>query len=160
MVQRKPKSPRQVINMPELEGLDIQRITFVVEYLKDFNARRAAEAAHYSSPDYGYKLIKDDELVKKAITLVTMRRMQESDIDAEWLLYEAVDNHRLARQAGNLSASNAALQLVGKIATVDAFAADKLELLGDKELVDRLNRGRKRAAKKEEEDEGEGHSFL
>lgn len=138
----------------------MQRITFVVEYLKDYNPRRAAEAAQYADPSYGYTLLNDDELVKKALSLVVSRRLQESDIDAEWLLYEAVDNHMLARQAGNLSASNSALQLIGKIALVDAFASDKIEVIGNEEVVARLARGRKRASEKTEEGEGEGHSFL
>src|SRR5699024_12369920 len=66
-------------------------------------------------------------------------------ISAEWLLYEMVDNHKLARQAGNLSASNKALELIGKMAVVDAFAADKIELKVGEELAERLIRGRERA---------------
>ena len=87
-----------------------------------------------------------DARVKAAIDLVIARRMQQSDIDAEWLLYEAVDNHYLARQNGDLKSSNTALALIGKITLVDAFAAEKLEVIGDKEIAERLARGRKRAA--------------
>ena len=62
---------------------------------------------------------------------------------------EVVDNHMLARQAGNLPASNTALNLIAKHTMVDAIASDKMNLNihGDKDVMERLQRGRERARK-------------
>lgn len=141
------KRKETMINVPGFSELSMQQAIFVIEYCKDFDPRRAASAARYQNPDYGYKLIHEPE-VSAALDEILRRRMEESDIDAEWLLYEAMDNHRLARQAGNLSASNKALELIGKMALVDAFAAEKVELSTNQEVVDRLIRGRLRARAK------------
>lgn len=144
------RAPVDMVNVPELEGLSMQQAIFVIEYAKDFDPRRAASAARYQNPDYGYRLL-HEHVVAKAVDLILLRRMEASDIDAEWLLYEAMDNHHLARQAGNLSASNRALEMIGKMSLVDAFAAEKVELRTDQEVVDRLLRGRMRARAKSKE---------
>lgn len=130
------------ITAKELTGLKHQHMNFVIEYVKDFSARRAAEASGYS-PDYGHTL-KDLHDITAAINRVLESRLEASDIDAEWVLMEAVDNHMIARQNGNISASNTALNLVAKHSMVDALAADKIEVTSDKEIMDRLTRGRKR----------------
>ena len=76
------------------------------------------------------------------------------NIDAEWLLYELVDNHRIARQHGNISASNTALGTIAKHVTVDALAKQKIEIddVTDRELLERLQRGRQRMNKTDDED--------
>jgi len=130
------------ITSKELVGLDPQRCNFVIEYCKDWSARRAAEASGYS-PDYGYTL-RDEPAVVEAIGRILSERLEASHIDAEWVLMEAVDNHLIARQQGNISASNTALNLVAKHTFVDAFAAEKVEVSSDKEVMERLLRGRRR----------------
>ena len=55
-----------------------------------------------------------------------------------------LDNHRLARQKGNISASNNALNIIAKLASVDAFAAEKVQIEGSEEVAARLQRARKR----------------
>lgn len=134
--------PRR-ITASDLTGLDPKKITFVIEYIKDFSARRAAEVAGYS-PEYGYKLLENYDIAV-AINNVLTQRLDASCIDAEWLLMEAVDNHHIARQRGNLAASNTALNLIAKHVFVDAFAAEKVEVSSDKEIMERLQRGRQRA---------------
>lgn len=136
-------SVKDYISIPELRHLTIGQAAFVVEYTKDFNTGLAAERCGLD-PSQGGRLIEQKD-VKHAISLILQRRMAQSDITAEWLLYEMVDNHTLARQMGNLSASNKALELIGKMASVDAFAADKIELKVGEELAERLVRGRERA---------------
>lgn len=118
---------------------------FVIEYMKDFSARRAAEASGYSA-DSGYS-IRDKENVSIAIQHILEQRLETSHIDAEWVLMEAVDNHLIARQQGNISASNTALNLIMKHTLVDAVASDKLNMNihADKDIMQRLIRGRERA---------------
>lgn len=137
---------RVTSDIPELQGLTYQQAAFVVEMSKDFDHQRAAEAV-WSDPSKGVQQIKLPE-IRWALDLILSRRMQESDIDAQWLLYEAVDNHLLARQRNNLSASNKALELIGKMSLVDAFAAEKIDLRATEEVADRLIRGRLRAREK------------
>ena len=71
-------------------------------------------------------------------------KLEASMIDAEWLLMEFVDNHLIARSEGKIAASNTALVNIGKHAKVDAFAAEKVIVAGDKEVMERLLRARKR----------------
>ena len=125
-----------------LQGLSPKQATFVIEYCKDFSPRRAAEAAGYEA-DGGYRLRAEPEIAE-AIDRILQKRLETSDIDAEWVLMEAVDNALIAKQLGNTSASNTALQIVGKHVMVDAFAADKLQINSSKEVMDRLRRARDR----------------
>lgn len=136
--------PRR-ITATELTGLKPQHQSFVIEYVKDFSPRRAAEAAGYS-PEYGSQLLLK-YFIKAAIDNILAQRLESSHIDAEWVLMEAVDNHLIARQRGNISASNTSLNLVAKHVFVDAFAAEKVEVSSDAEVIQRLLRGRKRMNK-------------
>ncbi len=139
------------ITVKELLGfeLSLKEITFIIEYCKDFSARRAAEAAGYH-PDHGYRLT-EDERIKVAVDHVVTQRLDAANIDAEWVLAELVDNHHIARQQGKISASNVALATIAKHAAVDAFAADKVMTINDQAIIDRLLRARKRAAAPAEE---------
>ena len=133
----------------DLIGLDTREARFVVEYVKDLNARRAAKASGHG-PDAGYKL-REKENISAAIFHILNQALESAKIDAEWLLMEVVDNHMLARQAGNLPASNTALNLIAKHTMVDAMASDKMNLNvhGDKDVMERLQRGRERARNKQ-----------
>jgi len=130
------------ITIADIIQLPPKEACFVVEYIKDFAPRRAAEAAGYNS-DYGYQLLGKAE-ISKAVEVIIQQRLEENQIDTDWLLYEMVDNHRIARQQGNITASNTALNMVGKHKRVDAFAADKIKVSTDADVMDRLVAARKR----------------
>ena len=133
-------------NVNDMLGVDIspKHLSFAIEYSKDFNARRAAVVTGYES-DSGYALAKRED-VQQCLNLMLVNRLESSHIDAEWVLMEAVDNHLLARQDGNITASNTALGLIAKHTMVDALASDKLNLnvQGDREVMERLMRALKR----------------
>lgn len=133
------------INVGQLTDLTPKDANFVIEYCKDFDARRAALASGYN-PDTGYRK-RDEPQIEAAIATVLEARLESSHIDAEWALMEAVDNHMIARQMGNITASNTALNLIMKHVAVDAMAKDRVEVTGnlDAEIVERIRRGRKRA---------------
>lgn len=133
------------VKISELVELTPKEANFVIEYTKDFDARRAAAASGYA-PDSGYQML-NKENIGTAIDRVLQQRLENCHITAEWLLMEAVDNHMIARQNGNVSASNTALGLIGKHIHVDAFAKDKIDLTvnSSKEVMERLLRGRRRA---------------
>ncbi|QZI92158.1 putative terminase small subunit [Vibrio phage PS25B.1] len=134
---------RTVRLLDELE-LPPKKANFVVEYIKDFAPRRAAEASGYAA-DYGYRLLDEPE-VSAAIEYIIQQRLEVNMIDADWLLNEMVDNHMIARQQGNITASNTALNMVGKHKRVDAFAADKIKVSTDADVVDRLVAARRRVS--------------
>lgn len=145
-----------------LVGLSPKYATFVIEYCKDWDARRAAEASGYP-PDYGYQLVQRPE-IQAAVDRIVSHRAQAAEIDAEWVLMEAVDNHRISRQRGNLAASNKALDLVARHIMVDAFAAQKVDMdvNSSEAMIERLHRGRARvaAAKQGDDDDDQEVSFL
>jgi len=145
------------VNITDLTGLPHKEALFVIEYCKDFAPRRAAVAAGYAA-DTGYRLRERFDIVA-CIDFVIAQRLETSHIDAEWLLLEAVDNHLIARQSGNINASNTALNLVAKHVFVDAFAAEKVEVNSDKEIMERLMRGRKRLSDQDEPDDEEVSFF-
>lgn len=133
--------------------LSPKHFAFLIEYSKDWNARRAATASGFQA-DTGYQLAERDD-VKDAIAVILEQRLESSHIDAEWLLMEAVDNHMIARQTDNIAASNTALGLIAKHTMVDALASDKLNMnvQGDQAIMERLMRGRQRALITEDDDQ-------
>lgn len=126
----------------EFAGLPFRDFNFVVEYTKDFNPRRAAVACGME-PESGYPYRKKPEIIA-AIELILARRVEASDIDAEWVLMEAVDNVLISKELGKMSASNAALNIVAKHCNVDAYAAEKVKIDTADDVVQRLQRARKR----------------
>lgn len=148
----------QRITTTELTGLKPKYANFVIEYCKDCSARRAAEASGFS-PDSGYALLERED-IQAVIQNIFAQRLEASHIDAEWVLMEAVDNHMIARQQGNISASNTSLNLVAKHVFVDAFAAEKVEVNSDKEVMERLLRGRKRLKSDIEDNAADDVSFF
>lgn len=129
-------------------GLKKQEAVFVVEYLKDFGARRAAIAAGLD-PDMGYKLLEENLVVKAAIHDAVTEALGILEIDPTWLLEELLDNHRIARAHGNINASNAALRMMMQHVDIDAVAKQKVEttIIDETALTERLHRGRQRIAK-------------
>lgn len=110
-------------------GLSTKKINFVAEYTKDFNITRASTLSGVA-PQTGKRWVDHDEMVQAAIDSVITRRREASDIDAQWLLGELVDNHTIARHQGNIPASTQALALIAKHASVDAMASDKVKVEG------------------------------
>lgn len=121
-------------------------LLFIIEYIKDLDAPRAALAAGYSA-DYGNELRKRDD-ISAAVQKALQARLEIAQIDGQWVLDELVNNHYLARQRGELSASNSALNLIAKHGTIDAFAAEKIQVSTDEQIKERLIRGRERMNKK------------
>lgn len=133
------------IDFPIIGIMTSVKAIFVTEYTKDFSARRAAEVLGHD-PSWGYQLVKDED-VMRGIANVVAHRQEHSNIDAEWVLNEAVDNHRIARQHGNIPASNAALNIVAKHKSVDALASAQINVnvTLDEDIMNRIKEGRKRA---------------
>lgn len=110
-------------------GLTVEESVFCIEYVKDMAPRRAAEAAGLD-PEEGARVLARKH-VKAAISRVMADRLDHVLVDKEWVMNELRDNHYIARQQGNIAASNKALDQVAKHTDVDAYAADKVEHSGD-----------------------------
>lgn len=127
-------------------ALPPQLVCFVVEYTKDFNRLRAARASGVHPQDLDAILDREDIL--NGIAAAVQRRNEITQLDSDWVMTELADNHIIAKQTGNLGASNKALELIGKLARVDAFAAQRVDLTVSDDIVERLSRGRQRAAER------------
>ena len=147
------------LTIQNMTGLDPQHVAWVIEYVKDFKPRRASTVVGWS-PDGAYA-VRDKPEVQAAVYRILQHRLDDSHIDAAWALSEAADNHYLAREAGNISASNTALGLVMKHRAVNAFAADEVHIATSQEITDRLARGRKRMNQQNQStDDAEEVSFF
>ncbi len=124
-------------------------VSFCIEYLKDLNESRASRAVGLH-PDEGMKLLAQDN-VKHALAHVFHRQLEVASIDVNWLLEQLVENHYLARDKDNINASNRALETIGKLASVDAFAAEKLDVV-NATVAERLNRARRKLAEENDPD--------
>jgi hypothetical protein len=149
-------SKKKHLTIDDLPHLERDRANFVIEYCKDTDARRAATASGLPADD-GYK-IRDELDVATAIQRVLQSHLSLQDITPEWLLQEFYYNHLLARQRGNISASNQCLNLIAKHASVDAYAAEKVKMTTDQDTVDRLMRERRRRLAKIEADKSDASS--
>lgn len=119
-----------------------KKANFLVEFVKDRNAARAAAAMGLSS-ELGYQI--RDELEATGVIDKLIEALTHEVVDKEWLLVKARDTYTCAMQAGQYGAANGSLKIIGQHADIDAFAADKVQMGLDETLVDRLRRGRERA---------------
>lgn len=96
---------------------------FVQEYLIDLNGAQAAIRAGYASSGArteGARLLADADIAA-AISERMSERSDKTAIDAAWVLREAADVYKAAREADRLPEALRALELVGKHVDVEAF---------------------------------------
>lgn len=115
---------------------------FVIEYCKDTDIHRAAAACGIE-PTRAFEL-RTDKDVNTQIQRVLQSNLGIKDIDADWLMQELYYVHLLALQQGKLSVSLQTLKTLGALGKVDAYAAEKVELKSDRDVIERLMRERKR----------------
>ncbi len=154
---------------------------FVDEYLIDLNATQAAIRAGYSKNSA--RQIGVENLTKPVIAAAVAKakreRSERTEIDAEWVLRQAVELHRRCMQeirpvrnpktgkqaydddgnalfTFNAAAANRALEIIGKHVEVAAFR-DRLEISSGSELSleERIQAGRKRAYKPSKPEDAE-----
>ncbi len=145
---------------------------FIEEYLIDLNAAQSAIRAGYSektAKQQASRLLTNVD-VAAAVAKAKRERSEATKIDAEWVLKQAVELHLRCMQkirpalhpktrrqlkdddgnalyVFNAAGSNRALELIGKHIAVGAFK-EHLKIGGEITLVERLQRGRDRAAKR------------
>lgn len=83
----KKRAPKKV-TAPKQRKLTGKQAQFVVEYIVDFNATKAAIRASYSEKtaySQGQRLLKDVE-IKTAIAVAMEERLERTKVDADWVL--------------------------------------------------------------------------
>lgn len=128
------------------KGLTAKQELFCKEYIIDLNATQAYIRAGYKVKDeksagvLGHKMLKNVNIAQKVDELKAQRE-QKLNIDAEWVLKEAVEVYRIAKgdlphkmqyntngkavkadvHKTNLKEANRALEIIGKHTSVKAF---------------------------------------
>ena len=115
---------------------------FAREYIIDFNATQAYIRAGYKSKDensagvQASRLLRNDKIVQK-IEQLKKEREDKLEVNAEWVLREAIEIYRIAKGEKphkmsyrgkdvemcktNLREANKALEIIGKHTSVKAF---------------------------------------
>lgn len=106
-----------------MNKLTAKQKQFCKEYLIDLNATQAAIRAGYSEKTA--RTIAAQNLAKLNITEyikeLMAKRSEKVEIDAEWVLEQAVDMFKTSKTAGDLKAAKGFLELAGKHCNVGAF---------------------------------------
>lgn len=108
-----------------------KQILFAHEYIKHFNATKAALDAGYSektAAQIGHKLLNKPHIMQYVATLME-DRVKVAKVDAQWVLDKAVMVFDLAIEYGDLKSANSALVTIGKHVDVQAFEKElKVEI--------------------------------
>jgi len=150
---------------------------FTEEFLVDLNATQAAIRSGYSEKTA--RQIGSENLskpaIQEAIAEAMRARSEATEIDAEWVLRQAVELHLRcmsdirpvknpktgkqifddegnAQFKFNAAAANRSLELIGKHIDIGAFR-DRLEVSNDLSLIERIQAGRRRASTPDPEED-------
>ena len=142
---------------------------FIDEYLVDLNATQAACRAGYSrnsARQIGQENL-SKPVIATAIAAAKKERSEAIQIDAQWVLKQAVELHQRCMQqvkpalhpktrkqmtdddgnalySFNAAAANRALELIGKHVGINAFR-ENVQVNAEMSLIERLQAGRMRA---------------
>ena len=125
------------------QGMEDKHVLFVILYCQSCSVHAASEAMGIE-PAEGAKFMRRDD-VQMAISY-RLRDRYNDEINPDWVLTQLVENHHLARQKGQINASNTALKLIGTFGGIDAFVPEKILMASDESKVERLLRGRQRVS--------------
>jgi len=101
---------------------------FVQEYLIDLNATQAAIRAGYSkhtAQEQSSRLL-SNVIISQAVKEANAQRLENTGINAQWVLDQSVDLYKECREKGELTAAKACMDLVGKHVDIAAFAERKI----------------------------------
>lgn len=135
--------------------LNNRQQTFVLEYVVDFNATRAAKAAGYSektATPQAARLLTNVK-VQAAIQKAMKKKAERVELSADWVLKMLIDNAERAMQATQVydregeptgeytyqgAVANKALELLGK--HVGLFRDDEFDRMTPEEISSRLEK--------------------
>jgi phage terminase small subunit len=110
---------------------------FCKEYLIDLNATQAAIRAGYSEKTA--RKIASENLTKpdigNRIQELSEDRNKRVEVDADWILQQAIELLAISRGADNLNAAKGFLELAGKHCKINAFK-ENVELSGHVQVTE------------------------
>lgn len=130
--------------------LPLDEAFFVVEYCKDCDISRASLACGIELEE-AYAIKEKPEVSVQIKNALRSQRIYGA-ITPEYLMHEFHDLALLAKQKGQLSVATNCYKVAGSLGLVDAYAPEKVELKGDKEVIERLMRNRKALGIEREKD--------
>jgi hypothetical protein len=98
------------------DALSPKQRRFIEEYLIDSNATQAAIRAGYSKRTaraQGQRLLTNVD-ISAELSRQQQLLGERANLTADWVLNELMENHLLAKKAGDLVTSNRTLELIGK----------------------------------------------
>lgn len=122
--------------------LQVDEAHFVLEYCIDMDIHRVAAACNINA-EQAFEL-RQREDVSAVIQQILRDRFTPYEITADVLMQDFYRLSHVAMQQGKLPTALQALDRVARLGMVDAYAAEKVELKSDRDVVDRLLRERKR----------------
>lgn len=99
-------------------ALTDKQVRFIDEYMIDMNATAAYGRAGYtaegnSAEASASRLLRNVKI--QAEIVKRQQKMQEkAGLSVQWLIEEMIENHRLARELGEIANSSKALEMLGK----------------------------------------------
>ena len=154
------------------EKLTPKRSRFVEEYLIDLNGASAYVRAGYKAKNDNVAAVEASRLlrnpnIQKAVALAKKRRTEAVEINADWVLHQAVELYKRCMQeirpslnpkthkqrydddgnalfTFNATASIRALEIIGKHVDVAAFK-DRIEITNGNSLADRIRAAKEQA---------------
>lgn len=153
-----------------------QQRLFIDHYMATGNATRAAKEAHYAYPGKQGARLLANPLVRKELEKRMSKRSEKHDIDGTYLLQEMhklylrfiqevkpqlnsktgkpiTDEDGNAVYTFNGQAALKALELMGKLSSVDAFGAQKVELTTEDMIIQRMLKDRGTSANQDEDED-------
>ena len=113
-----------------------KQLLFCQEYLIDLNATQAALRAGYSTKTaqrIGSENL-SKPLIAQYIQLLADERSKRVEIDADWVLEQAVDMFKVCKELGELAPAKGFLELAGKHCKINAFK-EIVELEGNVQIT-------------------------
>jgi len=123
-------------------NLPLEEAHFVLEFCKDFDIHRVATSCGLTPEDAFDMRVRPD--VVKEVVRIQQMHFGPAELTAEWLMQELYEIHILCKHSGKLNTSHQILKTIGSLGKVDAYAAEKVELKSDRDVVERLMRGKGR----------------
>lgn len=112
-------------------ALTDKQVRFIDEYMIDMNATaaygRAGYTAEGNSAEASASRLLRNAKIQQELNKRQKKMQEESGISVQWVLKEFVENHKMAREVGELAASNKALESIGKHL---GMFKDKVEITG------------------------------
>lgn len=131
---------------------------FVLEYCSDLNLSRASVACGIDHEE-GYNLFQRED-IQAHIQRILQNNVKVSDVTADDIMTMLYRLYINCMQNNKQGTALQCIKTMGSLGRVDAYAAEKVEMKDDRDVVQRLIRQRQREHEANEAMKREKASFL